>query len=135
MITSLDIVDILFTRIKGSALETAISGDICKHKRDGGSKLEDVVVNALPAINTQLQQSFANVNVHVPDLVINVNGQEQKQPNHVRLKELADITMTVLDNQQTSGYYYEVEQQSLFDDPEAGDHYINFRIKFFIENL
>lgn len=135
MTTTEDIIDILFSRADGSALKTAVTGSICKRKRDGNSRLEDVVINCLPALNTELQNVIANVNIHVPDIVVSVNGQDDRQPNSARLKELAAIAVPVFTDVWADEYNYTVQQQHVLEDREAGDHYINLRIEFFIENL
>lgn len=135
MTTTLDIVDQLFTKLDASALKTAITGSICKHKRDGNSSLEDVVINCLPVNNEQLQNAIANVNIHVPDLVINTGGMEDKQPNHVRLKTLSAMAVDILKDNWTATLNYDVQQQVIIQDRDAGDYYINIRIEFFIENL
>lgn len=135
MKTTLDIVDILFTALDASSLKAAITGTICKHKRDFNSGLEDVVINCLPVNNQQLQNCIANVNIHVPDQMINSGGAENKQPNHVRLKALATMATDILKDNWQTDLNFDVQQQNLFEDPEAGDHYINIRLEFFIENL
>lgn len=135
MKTTLDIVDILFTALDSSSLKTAITGTLCKHKRDFNSNKEDVVINSLPVNNEQLQQGIANVNIHVPDIDILINGGSSKQPNHLRMQELAAIAVDILENNYQANLFFTVQQQQTFEDPAAGDHYINIRIEIFIENL
>ena len=135
MTTTLDIVDTLFARLDASALKTAINGNICKHRRDPNSTSEDVVINSLPVNNEQLSRAVANVNVHVPDIEVTVNGQQDKQPNHPRLKQLAGIAVTALNDVWETNKNYTVQQQTLIRDADAGDHYINIRIEFNIVNL
>lgn len=135
MKSTLDIVDILWSRADQSVLKTAISGTICKHRRSPNSTMEDIVINCLPVGNEQLSKTFANVNIHVPDIEITVNGQTDKQPDHVRLQALAALAIPVFNEVWISGMFYGVQQQQLFRDPEAGDHYINIRIAASILNL
>lgn len=135
MTTTEDIIDILYARADGSALKTAISGSICKRKRDGNSSLEDVVINCLPALGNQLQNVIANINIHVPNITVNVNGFEDSQPDNVRLKALAALAVPIFTDVWSAEYNYTVQQQMVFEDREAGDHYINLRIEFFIVNL
>lgn len=135
MMTTLDIVDLLYVKLDASALKTAISGTINKHRRVADSDKEDVVINCLPVNNEQLQKTIANVNIHVPDLQIEVNGVQDKQPDHARLQTLAALAIGILNDNWTSTLNYDVQQQVIIEDREAGDHYINIRIEFFIENL
>jgi hypothetical protein len=139
MITTLEIVEILWARIQASALITdpvkKITGANCYHRRDPNSTKEDIVTNCLPINNEQLSKVIANVNIHVPDLEVTINGVQDKQPNHDRLKELAEMAVAALTDVWINGMNYTVQQQQLFRDTEAGDHYINIRVEFFIENL
>lgn len=135
MKSTFHIVDILFAALDSSAIKSVITGSICKQNRDFNSGKEDIVINSLPVNNEQLQEAIANVNIHVPDLVVNAGGGESFQPNHVRLKELTDLAIPILNNIQGADYYFTVQQQQTFSDAEAKDHYSNIRIEFFIENL
>lgn len=133
--TNLEIVDIVWNHLHGSALDTAVSGDVYKHRRAPNSTAEDVVINCLPINNEQISKTIANVNIHVPDIDVMMNGLTEKHPNHARLMELANIAMPLLKDKWFDTYHFDVEQQTLIQDREAGDHYINFRIEFIIENL
>lgn len=135
MTTTEDIIDLLFAKLDSSSIKTAITGSICKRKRDAGSTKEDAVINCLAVPNLQLQNVIANVNIHVPDIVVVINGIQDRQPNLSRLKELAALGVSILKDNWTSTLNYDVQQQQIFEDREAGDHYINLRIEFFIENL
>lgn len=138
MITTLDIVDILWTKINASALKTALGsgGGVYKHQRPLNSAKEDVVINSLPVNNAQLQQAIANVNVYVPDKTINQNGAQSKVPDHVRLDALAAIAVQVLKEEYSAdAYHYELQQQSLIPDEASNSHFINIRIEFFNINI
>ena len=135
MTTTERIITILFDKLYGSSIRTAISGSICKHRRDGDSTKEDIVINCLPVPNTQLQNVIANVNIHVPDVAVTVNGMSQKQPNILRLQALSEQAIGILSDNWDSTLNYDVQQENIIEDREAGDHYVNIRIEFFIENL
>lgn len=136
MKTTLKLIDILWQRLNGSPLATALTGGIYKHQRPINSREEDVVINCLPINNEQLQQAIANVNIHVPNLVLSSNGaQDDTQPNHVRLDELTDLAIERLTDVWAEDYNFDIEQQVLFSDSEAKDHYINIRIEFNNINL
>ena len=135
MMTTLDIVDILWSRADGSSLKSSINGSLCKHRRDPNSTKEDIVFNCLPVNGEQLSKAIANVNVFVPDIEVEANGQIDKQPNHTRLKALASEAVGIYKENWTADLNYSVQQQVLIADPDSGCHYINIRIEFFIENL
>jgi hypothetical protein len=138
MINSLEAVDIVWKRLYDSPLRTTITGGIYKQKRPQNSKLEDVVVNSLPIVNLQLQESIMNVNIYVPNLVITVNGtQDSSQPDHQRLKELTEIASGILIDvwSEDAQIHYDILQQSTFDVPEIDHHYSNFRLTFYSVNI
>jgi hypothetical protein len=135
MITTLDLVNIIWQRLNGSQLKTTITGGVYK-KRPAGSQTEDVVINCLPINNLDLQTAIVNVNIHVPNITIQVGTvQDSTQPNFERLQELAAIAIAVLTDVWAGDYNYDVQQQTMIEDEEAGDHYINIRIEFFNINI
>ena len=137
MKTSLDIVDIIYGRLNPTISgDGIISGKVYKHKRPINSKLEDVVIGTLATINTDVQTAIINVNVHVQDLIIASNGAQESQANHLRLNQLAKYVMGMLDNKWlTNDYSFNIQQQTLFEDLEGKEHYINIRIEFFSINV
>ena len=135
MKSTLDIVDDIWKVLDVSPLKDEITGSIYKHTRPAGSLLEDVVINTLPITGNQIQEAVANVNIHVPDIEVNVNSVIDKQPNHLRLKALCFIALTSLSDNWDGDYNFDVQQQTLLKDENGGDHYINIRIDFYNINI
>lgn len=134
MKTTLDLVDIVWQRLNTSPLKTEINGGLFKHRRPAGSQNEDVVINALPINNLQLQSAIVNVNIHAPNLTIQVGSiQDNKQPDSERLNELTKIAVEALSEVWSDDYNYDVQQEVLIEDEE--DHYINIRLEFFNINI
>ena len=130
MKTTLDVVDILYNRLLVGGI-VSVSGGIYKQTRPIGSTVEDVVVNSLPITNTQLQQCIANVNVFVPDKKVTVNGIGDNMADTARLNTLAKIIINLLDDVWTDDYHFWVQQQTLLNDEESKQHYLNIRIEFY----
>ncbi len=137
MITTFDLTDIIYQKIKNSSLASSITGKIYKdQERPLNSTTEDVVINTLGINNLQLQQSVVNVNVFVPNLAQNYGElQNQAMPNFPRLKALAAIAITALKNTWSGDYNFDVQQQLLIQDPDTKDHYINIRLDFYNINI
>jgi hypothetical protein len=136
MIDTLELVDIVYQRLKGSSLDSAISGDVYKHKRPINSVLEDVVINSLPANNFQVQSAVVNVNVFVPNLKLRINNiQDNTQPDHVRLKALCALALDRLTDYWQDDFNLDIQQQMLLEDEASAAHYINIRLDFFNINL
>jgi hypothetical protein len=137
MRTTFDVEDILYTRLKNDATVTgAISGKVYKNNRPVNSNLVDIVIGSLPMPNEQLQRSVANVNVHAPNLKLNLNGvEDNSQPDRVKLKQVTSLVITSLKDNVFPDYYFDVQQQNMFASEDSDEHYSNIRVNFFSENL
>lgn len=136
MKSTLDLVDIVWQQLQTGALKAAITGDIHKHRRPANSQTEDVVINSLPISFQQMQEAIVNVNIHVPNLSIAVNGSiDNTQPDHARLQTLTTLAVADLTDTWGDEYNFDVQQQILIEDKEAKDFYINIRLEFFNVNI
>lgn len=129
MRTPQEMVDVVFENLKGTALQSSISGKLSKNTRPSGSELEDVVINSLAASNTQLQTGILNVNIHVPNFQISVSGGIDKStPDHNRINELTLIAKPLLKDVWGDDWDFDIEQINLIK--EATSSYNNIRIVF-----
>lgn len=139
MNTPFDAIDIIWKRLSVSALESAISGGIYKLQRPVNSIKEDVVINSITLNANQLQEGVLNVNIHVPNLSVSVNGvQDNSQPDFSKLKALTALAVSSLEDvwEVSSEVYYDVQTPgSPIDEPEINQHYSNIRVEFFSVNL
>lgn len=131
-----DIETIIYQALNVPDITNAISGKVYKNSRPLSSDKVDVVVGSLPVNNEQLQKTVVNVNVHVPNLKININGiTDNTQPDVATLKTVTDLVISTLDDKAYMDYYFDVQQQVLFKDETTDEHYSNIRINFISENL
>jgi len=133
MKTTYDIQNILYKVLSSSTnITETITGGVYK-KRPLNSKQEDIIVGSLPVGNDDIQRAVGNVNIHVPNLIIDVNGvQDNSQPNLKRLNEITRLAWGLLDESYYEGYWFYVQQQSIFE--EGNEHYSNIRIEFYSVN-
>lgn len=139
MKTTFDIVDELYTLVSTYSLGTSIdapSGGFYKFQRPDNSTKEDVVINCLPITSETVQYCTANVNVHVPDKAYNIGGKVQHKPDNVRLAELAAAYSFYMEYLMltSTGYEVTVESQSLIQEPEIKQHYVNIRLRIRVFN-
>lgn len=144
MRTTFDLEDIIYQVLIASpalisTTATKLSGGIYK---SGGRPLgsvavkEDIVIGTLPVNNAQVQQAVMNINIHVPNLNLLIdNVQDKTKPDHVRLKVLTDLVIGLVDNKTISNYWFDVQQQHVFEEPGANEHYSNIRLNFYSENI
>ncbi len=138
MITTLSAIDLVYQLVSSSSINTAITGGIYKSKRPLNSDLEDTVINSLPIDSLQLQEVALNLNIYVPNLVITVGGvQDFTQPNYERLKYLADLSLSVINDQwiEQGNVNVSVIYQTVIEDQESNCHYINIRLQLYAINV
>lgn len=130
MKTAIDAIDIVYKALIDSALKTSISGSIETVTRPLGSKLEDVVINSLTVFGDLVQRGFVNVNVYVPDIQVNISGQNQNVANTARLKTLSAIAATALKDHYSDTHSFWISSTAILKETESSHHYVNFRIEF-----
>lgn len=135
MRTTFELVNIIYQKLVAYAPLTAanLTGEIRKQGRALNSVLEDIIINALPIDNAQLQSAVININVHVPNILVGTGEvQDESQPNLKRIKELTDLCIAAVDNSYGSFYNCSVQQQVLIQD--KSEFYNNIRLKIYSIN-
>lgn len=133
MITTLDILDVIYAKLKASDLvgtTNGIDGGIYKLVRPVDTGKEDIVINCLPVTNSLIQLATVNVNIYVPDLHVDIGTTQQYMPDTTRLDTLAAMAITALQNVNTPGYYYDIASQVVFSEEAINQHFVNIRIEF-----
>jgi hypothetical protein len=135
MITSFDTNDILFQTLNASVeLKAMITGKIYTGKRPLSSTKEDICINTITVTRTYTPQSgTSNVNIYVPDKPVNHNGQEQKDINDARLREITDRVISLLEAARVNGLSFWIASQTALAEPEVEQHYANLRIDWNIQ--
>lgn len=134
--TTLDIIDSTYLALNIAEVRSVISGGVYKVIRPLNSTSEDIVINSLPTVNFQLQRAIVNVNIHVPNLKIGTKvGQDNSQPNFARLREITSIVIGILNDKFFGQFWFDVQQQSIFAQPEINYHYSNIRVEFYNLNI
>lgn len=135
--TPFDAIDIIWQKLHASSI--AVSGGIYKLSRPLNSAKEDIVVNSITLNADQLQEGVLNVNIHVPNLTLEIGGvTDNSQPNFSRLKALTDTVVGILIDQwaDDGSYNFSVQQPgNPIAEPDINQHYSNIRIEFFSVNL
>lgn len=139
MISTLDILDIVYAKLAASDLlvgtTNPVSGHLYKITRPQGSASEDVVINCLPVTSDYLQLATVNVNIYVPDLHSEYNSTEQYLPDLARLDTLAAMAITALYGEYRPGYFFYITSQVVYAEEATHEHFINLRVEFKNINL
>jgi hypothetical protein len=118
---------------KKSEITTALTGGVYKGDdgRPDNSEKEDIVVNTI-----NLSQEYApqvgtsNVNIHVPDVSVSIGGKQQKKANTARLKELSELVLDTLRNAVIPGVSCMIENQTVIQESQISQHFVNIRINW-----
>jgi len=125
----LDVVDIFYTILNSTTLTDEISGGLFKNKAPMNREdLEDVIIigNFLNHKKYQeFQPGLYNINIELPSIT-------DGTINHSRLKVIANIIRTLLENNKeyhTKGLYYDIVNETVFDQRKQNQKsFYNFRI-------
>lgn len=129
MLFSYDTDDILFTVLTASeGLRNAISGGIYNTDRPEGSAKEDITINTISINGEMPQTGESNVNIHVPDLNLKINNQEQYKANRERLREITRLVVSVLEDASVEGLLFWVSSSTTIAEDAIKQHYTNLRI-------
>jgi hypothetical protein len=136
MITSFDTDDILFQVLSGNAgLKAAISGGIYPEtERPDNSEKEDITVNTITVTRAYTPQSgTSNVNIYVPDKKLKIRGQEQRNVNRERLREITNQAISILEAARVEGLAFWITNETIIKEPTIYQHYTNLRIDWNIQ--
>ena len=132
MKSDIEIKDAIYSIIKSSALEKAVTGRLSKTKRPANSDKEDIVVSMLDNSSGQIQEAFVNVNIYVTD---NTRGT-QAEENTIRLRELCKISYELLFNCRGEGFRVDSKgsKQRVLEVNGKDEHFINNKLLIQISN-
>lgn len=125
---------ILFQILNDSpAILSAISGKVYIDERPDSSESEDIVVNTIAlTLDNPPQLGSSNVNIHVSDMDVQINGVQQKKKDRGRLKLLTAIVVDVLKSAKIEGLALIVSTQTTIKEPSISQHYVNIRVDWVI---
>ena len=129
----MDLDNILFDLLNGNV---SINGGIYKGDdgRPDDSKSEDISINTIDVSQEYSPQiARSNVNIHIPDEDVNIDGRVQKKANSKRLNELTKSVLEIVRNANIHGLKIVAEDQTIVKDREgSSQHYCNIRIAWMI---
>jgi hypothetical protein len=139
--TSIEVINVLYQTISNSAILSDAkkpNGKLCKMERPLNSVLEDIVVNGISLDRDELQEGVLNVNVYVPNLINPATPNDKSQPDTARILYLSKLTNQALGGgdefwDASGRWCFCIQQDNPFADSN-NQHYINFRIEFYLNN-
>lgn len=124
--------DILFEVLNASAeLKNAINGGVyVQGERPDNSSKEDIVVNNIAITHERPQSGTSNVNIHVEDINLKINGQEQRKADRERLRTLTSLVLSTLKAARIEGLTFWVTNETVIKETAIKQHYNNLRISW-----
>lgn len=131
MKTGIQLVDDTYSLLDIPEVHSVIaSGDIFPDNRPDGHKRECIVINSLPITGRQLQRAVVNVNVHVPNLKLTIEGQpDNSQPNRQRLQQILTVILPLLEDGLINNSVTEIQDVSRpMKEEGINEHFVNIRL-------
>jgi hypothetical protein len=119
MRTNIEAIDYLFKYLKPMGLPTF------KMAKPAGTEKEYIVINAMPITGDTLMKCYANVNIHVKDIIIK---DQPSLPDSKRLGELASIYTEALELIIAENMHIYYDRQGIEREDTLNEHYVNIRL-------
>lgn len=126
MKSDIDIKDDIFNFLKGSELESAVTGKLSKRNRPTNSSNEDIVISILSNQNAQIQEAFVNVNIYVKDKIRDNQAEEHTE----RLRELCNVAKVLLDVGRGNDFRFNLDTQRVMKVNGKDEHFINNKLLY-----
>lgn len=126
MKSDIDIKDDLYNYLKGSSLVKEVSGKLSKTVRPDKSNKEDIVISVLANVNSEIQESYVNVNIYVQDIL----RGEQYEEDTIRLRKLCKIASELLEVGRGDNYRFVLESQKVMEVNGKNEHFINNKLLY-----
>lgn len=114
-----------------SSIKTSINGGIYLMKRPQNSIVQDIVINTLALTNNQLQAGVFNINIHVPNITVQLNGKsDNTQPDLLTLGTISDLVGVIFQDYVGLDFRMYIDQPGNPIKDDDGTWYINLRINY-----
>lgn len=130
MKSDIDIKDDLYSHIRGSSLESMVTGVLSKTKRPAMSDAEDIVISVLTNGPTQIQEAFVTVDIYVSDLL---HGTQYVEDT-IRLRQLCQESAKLLEVGRGKNYRFALEEQRVMEVNGKNEHFIYNKILYKYSN-
>ena len=123
---------VIYQILTESALLNISGGIYTQGERPDNSNLEDIVINNISFEHSTPRRGISNINIHVPDIQVQIDGTPQFKTNRDRLQELTSIVSTIIESTRIDGIAIHIETTQVFAEPTAHEHYMNIRCSWLI---
>lgn len=121
MKSDIDIKDDIYAMVKVSGLMAEVKGTLKKTRRSASPKDEDVCISILANQLGDIQRAKVNVNIYVKDY----ERQGQYEEATIRLRELCDVSKSLLMVNYFRGAKVTLDRQNVEEVAATNEHMIN----------
>lgn len=126
---------IIYKILKEAGEALNITGGIYTNgERPDNSGKEDIVINNISFEHSTPKRGISNVNIHVPDLLVKIEGIEQYKTDRLRLEELSQNVLAIIESTVINGVSLYCDSSQIFAENNIYEHYINLRFSWIIAN-
>lgn len=132
---TIELEDILYKELKASEpVAAAIDGGIfVLGERPEGSGKVDIVINTITGgTGTRPQNAVVNVNIHVPDLLLTIDGVQQRKANRERLRPVVKAVRQTINAANIEGLSLQIVGENIIRETQVPEHYANIRVNCYI---
>ena len=132
---TIELEDILYKTLKASEpVAAAIDGGIfVLGERPEGSGKVDIVINTITGgTGTRPQNAVVNVNIHVPDLLLAIDGVQQRKANRERLRPVVKAVRQTINAANIEGLSLQIVGENIIREIQVPEHYANIRVNCYI---
>lgn len=124
---------LLFQILTDSGMFEDLTGGIyTAGERPVDSNFEDIVLNNISFDHSTPKRGITNVNIHVPDITVEIDGVQQTKTNRERLEELNQRIVSVIESTVIDGVALHIDSTQFFAEQTAAEHYLNIRVSWII---
>ena len=115
MISVIDIESIIYDILNVPSLKGLISGDVyTSGDRPTNSGKEDVEINTIALTQEPYpQEGVSNINIYVPDITVNINGEQQLKADKTRLKLILEKAKSLLSNTKAKHVMIQIDSENI----------------------
>lgn len=107
-------------------LRDVFAGEIFIGESPENHEFENITINTLNVNHGRPQTGTTNINIHVPDLLVDVNGVEQYIADENRINEIVSTVVGILDVVTITEFGFKITNESMLEN--GREHYVNLRL-------
>lgn len=107
-------------------LREVYAGDVFVGESPENYDSENITINTINVRHGKPQTGTSNINIHVPDVLIEVDGVEQYVADENRINDIVSVVVSVLESAVVTEFGFKITNESTIEN--GHEHYVNLRL-------